>query len=40
VKKLLEYDFMHVLPGHGRRFTVKNASERLQMVSDVARVHA
>ena len=35
-QKLLNFDFLHVLPGHGRRFHLKNAAERLQMVSDVA----
>lgn len=40
VRKLLEYDFMHVLPGHGRRFSVKDASERLRMVNELVAVHA
>jgi len=35
VEKLLEYDFLHVLPGHGRRFTVRDAAERLKMVARV-----
>jgi glyoxylase-like metal-dependent hydrolase (beta-lactamase superfamily II) len=35
VRKLLEYDFMHVLPGHGRRFSVTDASDRLKMVNDL-----
>lgn len=36
VRKLLDYDFLHVLPGHGRRFHLKDAAERLRVMSDVA----
>ena len=28
VRKLLDYDFLHVLPGHGRRISFENAAER------------
>lgn len=40
VQKLLEYDFMHVLPGHGRRFSVKDAGERLKVVNDLVAEYA
>jgi glyoxylase-like metal-dependent hydrolase (beta-lactamase superfamily II) len=36
VRKLLNFDFEHVLPGHGRRFHVRGAEERLQVVNDTA----
>lgn len=39
VRKLLDYDFMHVLPGHGRRFSVGDASGRLKMVNNLMKVH-
>eukprot|EP00892_Ulva_mutabilis_P002630 jgi/Ulvmu1/12368/UM009_0014.1 len=35
VEKMLEFDFLHVLPGHGRRFSVKDATERLKLVAQV-----
>jgi glyoxylase-like metal-dependent hydrolase (beta-lactamase superfamily II) len=40
VEKLLEYDFLHVLPGHGRRFSMKDATERLKMVATVKEAFA
>lgn len=39
VQKLLEYDFLHVLPGHGRRFSLKDATDRLKMFNDLVAVH-
>jgi glyoxylase-like metal-dependent hydrolase (beta-lactamase superfamily II) len=36
VQKLLHFDFLHVLPGHGRRFHVADAAERLRLVSELA----
>jgi glyoxylase-like metal-dependent hydrolase (beta-lactamase superfamily II) len=36
VQKLLQFDFLHVLPGHGRRFHVADAAERLRVLSQVA----
>ena len=38
VKKLLKFDFEHVLPGHGRRFHVSGKQEREQMVAETAEV--
>jgi glyoxylase-like metal-dependent hydrolase (beta-lactamase superfamily II) len=32
-EKLLDWDVMHLLPGHGRRYHFKDAAERLQMFS-------
>jgi hypothetical protein len=39
VQKLMNYDFLHVLPGHGRRFSVKDAAERLQMASTLVDIY-
>ncbi|GMH41780.1 hypothetical protein BSKO_09690 [Bryopsis sp. KO-2023] len=33
-RKLLDYDFLHVLPGHGRRVHFKDATERLKMITE------
>jgi glyoxylase-like metal-dependent hydrolase (beta-lactamase superfamily II) len=35
VRKLLDFDFQHILPGHGRRFHVDGAEEREQIVAGV-----
>jgi len=35
VRKLLEFDFLHVLPGHGRPRHLRDAAHRLQAISDV-----
>lgn len=35
VEKLLAWDFLHVLPGHGRRFHLRDATNRLQVVSEL-----
>lgn len=35
VQKLLEYDWLHVLPGHGLPASVKDASERLRAVGEL-----
>lgn len=32
-KKLLNWDVMHILPGHGRRQHFKDAAHRLQLIS-------
>lgn len=32
-QKLLDYDFLHVLPGHGRRHHLKDAADRLASVT-------
>lgn len=32
-QKLLDYDFLHVLPGHGRRYHLKDASDRLECIT-------
>ena len=34
VRKLLDYDFLHVLPGHFRRYSFKNADDRLKQVTE------
>ncbi|GMH41830.1 hypothetical protein BSKO_09740 [Bryopsis sp. KO-2023] len=34
VGKLMEYDFYHILPGHGRRIHFKNAEDRLQKINE------
>lgn len=34
VEKLLQFDFEHVLPGHGRRFFVHDAQERRQALEE------
>jgi glyoxylase-like metal-dependent hydrolase (beta-lactamase superfamily II) len=34
VQKLLDYDFLHVLPGHGRCFHLRDAAERLRVVTE------
>ena len=36
VQKLLNFDWLHVLPGHGRRFHIADAAERLQVVNTTA----
>lgn len=33
VAKLLQYDFLHVLPGHGRPAHLRDAAHRLEAVS-------
>ena len=35
VQKLLQYDFLNVLPGHGREIHLKDAAQRLKAVSDL-----
>uniref|UniRef100_A0A7R9VJC2 Metallo-beta-lactamase domain-containing protein n=1 Tax=Chlamydomonas euryale TaxID=1486919 RepID=A0A7R9VJC2_9CHLO len=35
IQKLLQYDWMHVLPGHGRRFHARDAAHRLEATSKV-----
>ncbi|CAL8463636.1 g3170 [Coccomyxa elongata] len=35
VRKLLHYDFLHVLPGHGRPRSIKDAAHRLQLIHDL-----
>jgi glyoxylase-like metal-dependent hydrolase (beta-lactamase superfamily II) len=35
VQKLLQYDFLHVLPGHGRQIHLKDAAHRLKAVGDL-----
>lgn len=37
VDALLELDFLHVLPGHGRRFSVAGEEERREMAAQVRR---
>lgn len=39
VAKLLQYDWLHVLPGHGRPAHLKDAAHRLQAVSDLLNRH-
>ena len=33
VRKLLDYDFLHVFPGHGRRISFENSAERDARIS-------
>ena len=35
VQKLLQFEFEHVLPGHGRRFHVSGADERERAFEEV-----
>jgi glyoxylase-like metal-dependent hydrolase (beta-lactamase superfamily II) len=39
VRKLLDYDFLHVLPGHGRPGHLKDATDRLQQVHKLLEHH-
>lgn len=39
VAKLLQYDWLHVLPGHGRPAHMRDATHRLQAVSDLLQRH-
>ncbi|GBF90426.1 hypothetical protein Rsub_03422 [Raphidocelis subcapitata] len=39
VRKLLDYDWLHVLPGHGPPVRVKDAAERLKAVGDLVARH-
>ena len=40
VAKLLDYDWLHVLPGHGRPVTLRDATHRLAAVSALLTLHA
>jgi len=40
VQKLLDYDWLHVLPGHGAPARLRDAAERLQAVSALLQAHA
>ena len=37
IKKLLDFDFLHVLPGHGRPGHIKDASHRVQLIESLLR---
>lgn len=39
VAKLLQYDWLHVLPGHGRPAHLRDASHRLEAVSKLLQHH-
>ena len=39
VRALLQYDWLNVLPGHGRRAQLRDAAHRLQAVSELLRHH-
>ncbi len=39
IAKLLGYDFLHILPGHGRPFHLRDAHHRLTEVTRLLRVH-
>lgn len=39
VQKLLQYDFLHVLPGHGRPAHIKDATQRLQYITRLLEQH-
>jgi hypothetical protein len=39
VAKLLQYDWLHVLPGHGRPAHMRDATHRLKAVSDLMQRH-
>jgi glyoxylase-like metal-dependent hydrolase (beta-lactamase superfamily II) len=39
VKKLLDYDWLHVCPGHGRPAHMRDAAHRLQAVSSLLQYH-
>lgn len=40
VAKLLQYDFLHALPGHGRRLHLRDAAHRLKAVSELVEKHS
>lgn len=40
VQKLLDYDWLHVLPGHGAPARLRDAAERLEAVSTLLQAHA
>ena len=37
IRKLLDYDFLHVLPGHGRPGHLRDAAHRVQLVESLLR---
>lgn len=39
VRKLLDYDWVHLLPGHGRPMRLKDAAHRLQLVTSLLQKH-
>lgn len=39
VAKLLQYDFLHVLPGHGRRLHLRDAAHRLRAITNLVEHH-
>jgi len=39
VRKLLDYDFLHVLPGHGRPAHIKDAGQRLKWLTSLLAQH-
>lgn len=39
VAKLLQYDFLHVLPGHGRPMTFRDAAHRLEGITRLVEHH-
>jgi len=39
VAKLLQYDWLHVLPGHGRAAHLRDAAHRLEAVSKLLQLH-
>jgi hypothetical protein len=39
VRKLLDYDWLRALPGHGRPMHLRDATQRLQAVSDLLQRH-
>lgn len=39
VAKLLQYDWLHVLPGHGRPSHLRDAAHRLEAVSKLLQRH-
>lgn len=40
MQKLLDYDWLHVLPGHGTPARLRDAAERLQSVSALLQRHS
>ena len=40
LRKMLDYDFLHILPGHSRRFSFVDATDRLQAITAIAERHS
>lgn len=40
LQKMLDYDFLHILPGHCRRFSFRDATERLKAITAIVERHS